>query len=243
MKGKVKLALVVLAAALIVTAVVFVPVDRWVLALARWIRDAGPTGIVVYALAYVAATVLFLPGSLVTLAAGFAYGPVLGAAIVWPAATVGSTAAFLIGRFFARDWVAKRVASDSRFVAIERAVEREGLKIVFLLRLSPVFPFSLLNYALGLTSVRLRDYVLASVGMIPGTFLFVYLGSLVTSATELVGGERPDGGAAQSVLYWGGLGATLLVTVLITRIAQRALRENLAAGNEDDRVISTDGDE
>ena len=104
-----------------------------------------------------------------------------------------------------------------------------GFKIVVLLRLSPVLPFSALNYALGLTRVSLRDYVLGSwIGMLPGTVLYVYLGSLVTSASELAGGGRPDAGPWGRVLYWGGLAATLIVTVVVTRVAKRALASALS---------------
>ena len=111
-----------------------------------------------------------------------------------------------------------------RFAAIDEAIGESGFKIVFLLRLSPIFPFNLLNYALGVTRVRFRDYVIASLlGMLPGTFLYVYLGSLVTNASELLSGKRPEAGIWGQVLYWGGLAATLLVTVLITRIARKAL--------------------
>jgi uncharacterized membrane protein YdjX (TVP38/TMEM64 family) len=119
------------------------------------------------------------------------------------------------------------VSRDPRFAAIDAAIEHQGLKVVLLLRLSPVFPFSVLNYALGLTGVRLRDYVLGSfLGMLPGTILYVYLGSLVTTAAALGGGGGPST-SGQRALYWAGLGATLIVTVLMTRLARRALRSAL----------------
>ncbi len=120
------------------------------------------------------------------------------------------------------------MSRDPRFAAIDEAVGRSGFRIVFLLRLSPVFPFNVLNYTLGLTRVRLRDYVLASLlGMLPGTFLYVYLGSLVTSASEIAAGRGGPGGELKVTLYAAGIAATLAATVVITRLAQRALARAL----------------
>ena len=210
--------------AAIVAAVILLPVNEWLLALVERIRAMGGVGAAVFVVAYVAATVLLLPGSILTLGAGFAYGPVYGTLLVMLASNVGATLAFLLGRTVLRGWVARRIAGDARFSAVDAAVGAQGFRVVLLLRLSPLFPFNLLNYALGLTRVRLRDYVLASLlGMFPGTLLYVYLGSLVTSVTQLTSGQRPDSGPWGRVLFWGGLVATVAVTVLITRIARRAL--------------------
>ena len=209
--------------------IIFLPLNRWALVLVEWIRGAGAVGVLVYALVYVGATLLLLPGSLLTAGAGFAYGPLVGTALVSPVSVIAALLAFLTGRFVAREWVARRVAGNPKFAAIDDAVGRSGFKIVLLLRLSPILPFNLLNYALGLTRVRVRDYVVGSlVGMLPGTFLYVYLGSLVTSASELASGKRPHAGPWEHVLYWGGLVATLVVTVLITRLSRRALQDALA---------------
>jgi uncharacterized membrane protein YdjX (TVP38/TMEM64 family) len=111
---------------------------------------------------------------------------------------------------------------------VDAAVAGQGFKVVLLLRLSPLFPFNLLNYALGLTRVRPRDYMLASLlGMLPGTVLYVYLGSLVTSVAQLTRGQRPEAGLSGQLLFWGGLAATVLVTVYVTRLARRALDATL----------------
>lgn len=218
----------VIVAAALLAGLLLLPVNHWALLLVEWIRDAGAVGVVVYTLAYILATVLLLPGSILTLGAGFAYGPVWGTVLVSPVSVVAATLAFVLGRTVARNWVSRRMEKNPRFAAINKAIGESGFKIVFLLRLSPIFPFNVLNYALGLTRVRLRDYVIASFfGMLPGTFLYVYLGSLVTSASELLSGKRPSAGPWGQVLYWGGLAATLLVTVLITRIARRALNRAL----------------
>lgn len=208
--------------------VVRFPVAEWAVALVAWIRNAGVSGAFVFAVVYIAATVAMLPGSLLTLGAGLAYGPVIGTALVSPVSVAAATCAFLLGRTAARQWIARRVASAPRFAAVDRAVGREGFRIVLLLRLSPLFPFTLLNYALGLTRVRLRDFVIASwVGMLPGTVLYVYLGSLLTSATELAAGAVRTDSSATRALYWGGLAATVAAAWLVTRTARRALRRSL----------------
>ena len=210
-----------------IAAVVLLPVGVWMRQLVEWTRGAGAIGVATFAGAYVLATILLLPASILTLGAGLAYGPVPGTLLVSPVSVVAATLAFLLGRTSARQWIAERVGRDARFAAIDAAIGREGFKIVLLLRLSPVFPFSILNYALGLTRVRLRDYVLASfIGMLPGTFMYVYLGSLVTTAASL-GSDTVPVSAGQQAIYWAGLVATVLATVFVTRLARRSLRAAL----------------
>jgi uncharacterized membrane protein YdjX (TVP38/TMEM64 family) len=210
--------------AALVLALVLLPVNAWLLALIELIRDAGLVGAALYVLVYVAATVMLAPASVLTLGAGFAYGPLYGTPLVLLSANLGALAAFLLGRTALRERVTRRVAGNPRFAAVDAAVAEQGFRIVLLLRLSPLIPFNLLNYALGLTRVRLRDYVLASlIGMVPGTLLYVYLGSLVTSAAQLASGQRPDSGPYGRIFFWGGLAATVLATVVITRISKRAL--------------------
>src|SRR5262249_15009533 len=200
----------------------------WPRRLGEWAAGRRPFGLAGSPLVYVLATVPLLPGSILTLGAGFAYGPVWGTLLVSPVSVLAATLAFVLGRTLARNWVSRRMEQDPRFAAISDAIRASGFKIVLLLRLSPIFPFNLLNYALALTRVPLREYVIASfVGMLPGTFLYVYLGSLVTNASELLSGRRPTLGAWGQILYWGGLVATLVVVVLITRIANKALSRAL----------------
>jgi len=192
-----------------------------------WIDDLGAWGAVLFVGLYVVACVLLLPGSILTLGAGLMFGVVRGSALVSVAATLGATAAFLVGRYLARDWVARKIEGNAKFKAIDDAVAREGWKIVGLTRLSPVFPFNLLNYAYGLTQVTLRDYFFASwLGMLPGTVMYVYLGSLAGSLATLgkSGGQRTP---AQWALYGVGLAATVAVTVYVTRIARAALAKKV----------------
>jgi uncharacterized membrane protein YdjX (TVP38/TMEM64 family) len=189
------------------------------------IAGLGPWGPVIFVLLYIAATVLFLPGLILTLGAGFVFGVVKGSIIVSIAATLGATAAFLVGRYLARDWVSKKIEGNTKFKAIDEAVGREGWKIVGLTRLSPAFPFNLLNYAFGLTRVSLRDYFFASwIGMMPGTVMYVYFGSLAGDLAAVGTGQRATS-TAEWVLRVVGLLATVAVTVYVTRVARRALQQ------------------
>jgi uncharacterized membrane protein YdjX (TVP38/TMEM64 family) len=188
------------------------------------LESLGPWGPVLFVLLYIVAAVLFVPGSALTLGAGALFGVGLGSVLVSVGATLGATAAFLVGRYLARDWVAKKIEGNAAFAALDRAVASEGWKIVGLTRLSPAFPFTLLNYAFGLTRVSLRDYVLASwIGMMPGTVMYVYLGSLARAA-----GERSRT-PAEWALSGGGLVATIVVTVFVTRLARTALAKRTGA--------------
>ncbi len=188
-----------------------------------WVGQFGAWGPVIFIGLYIVATVLFVPGSALTLGAGALFGVVWGSVYVSAGATLGATAAFLVGRYVARAAIAKRIEGNIRFNAIDKAVAKEGWKIVGLTRLSPVFPFTLLNYAFGLTRVKLGHYILASwIGMMPGTVMYVYVGSLA----KAVSGERTRT-SAEWVLYGMGLLATLAVTVFVTRIAKQALAKRI----------------
>lgn len=195
---------------------------------AEWVDGLGAWGPIVFVAGYALAVVGFVPGSLLTLAAGAIFGLVEGVAVVLIGATLGSTIAFLLSRFVAREAVARRVEGDPRFAAIDRAIGREGLRIVLLLRLSPIFPFSLLNYALGLTGVGLRDYLIASIGMVPGTLLYVYSGKVAGELATLASSAAPSRGPGYYAVVGLGLAATLIVTRVVTRIARRALAEATA---------------
>ncbi|MFM7437873.1 MAG: TVP38/TMEM64 family protein, partial [Snowella sp.] len=150
-----------------------------------WIDSLGSWGAIAFIVLYILATVAFLPGSILTLGAGVVFGVFFGSVYVFIGATLGAIAAFLVGRYLARDWIAQKIAENQKFKAIDQAVGQEGFKIVLLTRLSPIFPFFLLNYAYGITGVSLKDYAIASVGMIPGTITFVYIGSLAGNLATL----------------------------------------------------------
>lgn len=197
----------------------------WLTEILAGIDSLGVIAPIVFAAIYIVATVAFLPGSVLTLGAGVVFGVLWGSVYVFGAATLGAIAAFLVGRYLARDWVAAKIAGNPKFAAIDAAVGREGLKIVLLTRLSPIFPFNLLNYAYGVTGVSLRDYAIGSIGMLPGTIMYVYIGSLATSLATIgadTGGD-PQAAIAQRLLQIVGLIATIAVTLYITQIARQAL--------------------
>lgn len=188
------------------------------------ISQLGPWAAIAFIGFYAVATIAFFPGAILTLGGGVLFGLVWGSLYVFVGATLGAIAAFLIGRYLARNWISRQLASYPNFEAIDRAVGKAGLKIVFLTRLSPLFPFNFLNYAYGVTSVTLRDYALASVGMVPGTVLYVYLGSLAGNIATLSLSDRPQQTAIGWVVNLIGLAATIVVTIYITRIARHSLQ-------------------
>jgi uncharacterized membrane protein YdjX (TVP38/TMEM64 family) len=190
------------------------------------ISALGPAAPLAFIAIYVIACVLFIPGSILTIGAGVIFGVLWGSIYVSVASTAGATAAFVVGRYFAREAVARRIEGNPRFRSIDDAVAREGWKVVLLTRLSPVFPFNLLNYAYGLTRVTLPEYVLASwVGMMPATVMFVYIGAL---SGDLARAASASDGASVH-LRWAlnlvGFAATVAIAVYATRIGTRALKE------------------
>lgn len=202
--------------------------EGWVATLRREVRAFGPAAPLAYGAAYVVATVLFVPGAPLTIGAGVAFGLLWGTVLVSVASTVGAALAFLVGRHLLREKVGAWVADRPRFRLVDRAVGEQGWKIVALTRLSPLFPFNLLNYAYGLTRVGFGGYVAASwVAMLPGTLLYVYLGVAGAEVAEAATGAADWGRTALQAL---GLLATLGVVVVAGRIATRALREAADTG-------------
>lgn len=198
-------------------------------AFAEAVRGLGVLGPVVFILGYALGTVALVPGALLTLAAGAVFGVTWGTIYVAAGATMGMAGAFLISRHLARDAASRRLAGRPGLAAIDEAIGREGLKIVFLLRLSPAFPFSVMNYALGLTRVRFRDYLLASVGILPGTVLYTYAGRVAGDLAMIAAGDAPVDATGNLVLLGVGFAATILVTVVLTRTARRALATSTGA--------------
>ncbi len=200
-------------------------IQDFLIRILRWINGLGVWGPVTYLFIYILACILFIPGSILTLGAGVLFGVLKGSVLVSFASILGASCAFLVGRYLARDWIEKKIQTNQNFQAIDEAVAREGWKIVVLTRLSPIFPFNLLNYAYGLTRVSLRDYFFASwAGMIPGTVMYVYLGSLAGELAK-IGVGRQSRTAPEWALYFVGLISTLAVTIYITRIARAVLKK------------------
>lgn len=220
MKNK-KLWLIVLLAIASGVLLRYLPVGDWLAQLQSSIKSLGAFAPIAYVLVYVTTTVFMVPGSLLTIGAGGLFGLWLGFAVVIAGANVGALCAFLLARTFLRERVAKWAASNPKFAALDRAIGREGFKMVLLLRLSPVFPFSLLNYLLGLTTVKTGEYVLANlIGMLPATFMIVYIAATARDALS-AGGL----GTWQIVLRVIGLLATIAVVVIVTRTARKALAQ------------------
>ncbi len=192
----------------------------------EWVSGLGPWGPLAFIVLYIAATVAFLPGSILTLGAGALFGVMKGTVFVSIASTLGATAAFAVARYAARGWVARKLADREKFAAIDEAVKTGGWRVILLLRLSPVFPFNLFNYAAGLTDVPMRQYIWASwLGMLPGTALYVYVGSLAGSVATVGQGHHRT--PVEWALYAAGLLATLVVTIYITRLSRQALNRRL----------------
>ena len=203
------------------------PIATWLSDLVSWIEANRETAWVVYILTYILATVLMLPGLILTLAAGYVFGVVYGTALVSVSSVAGATAAFLVGRSLGRGWVREKVGADARLAAIDKATEERGFLVMLLLRLSPIFPFNVMNYLMSLTGMQLRHYVLGSwLGMLPGTVLYVYLGSAASDLTALLAGEY-DAGPYGQAFFIGGLVATVAATVLIARFAARTLKQTI----------------
>ena len=205
------------------------PVRDWIRNLIDWVQRLGPVGIAVFIGAYAIATVLFLPGWIFTVTAGLLFGVVGGTAVALSGATIGATLAFLVARYLVRDSIQNLAGSNPRFRAIDRAIGENGWKIVGLLRLNPLIPFNLSNYFYGITAIRFWPYVLISaIGMLPGTLLYAYLGA-VGKAT-LAAKSPPS--IWRYLLLGVGLGATIAVTIIISRIARNALKKSGAVNTE-----------
>jgi pyruvate/2-oxoglutarate dehydrogenase complex dihydrolipoamide dehydrogenase (E3) component/uncharacterized membrane protein YdjX (TVP38/TMEM64 family) len=215
-------------AALIVGALffgfLFLPIREWFVHLEKYVQSLGAIGPVVMVLAYVLCTVLFIPGSALTIGSGTLFGLSTGFLVVLLGANLGAFGSFLLARTFLREKVAAWAAGNPKFRSLDQAIGRQGFKMVLLTRLSPVFPFVLLNYLLGLTAVRPGAYVLANfMGMLPATFLFVYIGAAARDALTAQASSSAD--LYQQILKYVGLLATVAVVIVVTRIARKALRE------------------
>ena len=215
---KVILAAVLIAAFFVTIRVL--PVGDWIERFQHWVKDLGPIGYVVYVLAYVIVCVTFLPASPMTIGAGAIFGFVEGAIVVIIGATLGATASFLLGRTIMRRRIEAMAANNAKFRALDRAIAREGGKIVFLVRLAPIFPFAYINFAFGLTGVRTLPYVVATfLGIIPVTLAFVYVADAATRTATT------DMDSTRLIINIAGVVIAILVTAFVTRLALRAIRK------------------
>jgi len=192
-------------------------VTHWLLEFQAYVRGAGAIGYIAYILVYAVCVVFFIPATILTLGAGAIFGLAGGTLVVIAGATLGATLAFLLARTVLRKRVEKMASRHPKFRALDEAITREGTKIVFLVRLSVLFPFTWINYVLGLTGVRLRTYIWTTlVGIAPATFAFVYIGSIAN--------EAATASRARLIVYIVGAVAALLVSIVVGRIATKALK-------------------
>ncbi len=191
----------------------------------QWARHLGGWGPVLLAAIYVPAALLLVPGSWLTMAGAFVFGLWQAFLAVSVGSVAGACLAFLLSRYLFRGWVEQKLAGSPKFRALDRAVGEQGFRIVFLVRLSPLFPFGVLNYAFGATRISFGRYALATwIGMLPGTLMYCYLGSAAKELTDIVSGHGSSD-PWHRALFFIGLAATVVVTLLVTRIARKALRE------------------
>ena len=220
-----KLVVGIIAFVALIAALRLLPLRTWLEAFNTWVIDLGVIGYILFVAVYMMSAVFFVPGSVLTLGAGFAFGVVRGSVVVSIGATLGAALAFIVARYLAREKIEAKLSEHAKFKLIDSAIGDEGSKLVLLLRLSPVFPYVWLNYLLGLTAVKFWPYVLASwIGMIPGTVLYVYLGYAGKAGLEAVSG----GGKTSLEYIFLGIGfiITVFVTVFVTAIARKALKKS-----------------
>jgi uncharacterized membrane protein YdjX (TVP38/TMEM64 family) len=209
-----------------------VPV-KILIAIVGWTRGMGFWGLVIVACLYAIGSMLFLPATIMTMAAGFLFKVVLGTITVSIGSMIGACAAFLIARTFGRKWIAARIAQKRQFKAFDHAVKLHAFKIIILTRLSPAFPNNMLNYAFGLTNIGFWKYFIVSwVGMILPTIMYVYFGSGLRSLTEAAA-ERPENGTTGWLYFWLGLAVTIAATLLIANLARKALKQEIPDEHED----------
>lgn len=204
------------------------------------VKEMGFWGSMLFITIYNIATLLFIPGSLLTMKGGCLYGVLWGTIYVSIAAIIGAICAFLLGRYFCRDWVLRKLEKYPKFEVVDRAIAKEGWKIVFLMRLSPLFPFNLLNYLLGISKISLRDYLIGSLGMFPGVFAYVYIGSLATDLASVDQSNYDLDNTSQILsltLKILGLLATILLTLYFNKLAKKALKDNLENEEKTDDTI------
>jgi uncharacterized membrane protein YdjX (TVP38/TMEM64 family) len=195
-----------------------------------WVESLGVLGVILFIVIYNLGTLLFVPGSILTMKGGCLFGVVWGSVYVLIAATLGALWAFLLGRYLSRDWVYRQIGKKPKFKAIDRAIGKEGWKIVLLTRLSPIFPFNFLNYVFGLTQVSVKDYILGSVGMIPGTVMYVYIGSFARELSTIGTPNQPTTSETE-IAHWIiriiGLIAMVIATCYVTQLTKKALERSI----------------
>jgi uncharacterized membrane protein YdjX (TVP38/TMEM64 family) len=195
----------------------------WLAAVVLRLAELGAWAPILFILIYIVAAVTMAPAFLLTLAAGALFGVGRGTLYVFIGAVLGASAAYAVSVRLTRLPFLAWLDTNPHVLIVRRAVAGEGARVQFLLRLSPLVPFNLLNYALGLSHVRYRDFLVASIGMLPAIVMYTYYGKVVGDVAALAAGVAPPRGAEYYVLLTVGLATTVLATSLITRAARRAM--------------------
>jgi uncharacterized membrane protein YdjX (TVP38/TMEM64 family) len=192
------------------------PIGAYLTQFQNYVRGAGAIGYVLYALGYGVVALVF-PGSVLTIGAGAIFGVIGGSIVVACGATMAATIAFILARTVLRKRIERTTANNPKFAAVDRAIAREGIKIVFIVRLAAVFPFTIVNYAFGLTGISLGQYVIATaIGILPGTIAFVYIGA--------AGAAVATADRTKLIFTTIGLAIALAVSIFVARIAHAAIR-------------------
>ena len=215
----------------------------------EWVEENPSLGAIAFAAVYVFTTVCFIPGLLLTLGSGLVFGRALGIGLgvlvgtvsVFIGATVGAIISFILGRFVFKDQAQKLFNKFKILNAVDRAIEAQGFKLVFLLRLSPVVPFNVFNYVISVTAVSFRDYILACMGMIPGTAAYVFIG---TTASSLLSGDSEEedsnddmASMVQLIVIIVGAIATFIAVVLVSVYAKKALNKVLEEESKEEEFV------
>jgi uncharacterized membrane protein YdjX (TVP38/TMEM64 family) len=196
----------------------------WIADFIAWVGGFGALAPIAFMAAFALGTTLLVPASILTMAAGVLFGAVWGTLYAFIGAVLGAVLAFVISRYVARRTVKRRLSADPRFTRLDRAIRRQGFQVVFLLRLSPLIPFGLINYSLGLTRIRFIDYFVASVGLLPPTWLYVYNGMLMGQVAQGGVARVLRGGIGNLAVLALGIVATITVTAWLTKLSRRALK-------------------
>ncbi|PON63904.1 Transmembrane protein [Trema orientale] len=234
-----RFALLFLLIAAIATACIFLPIDKILKEFLIWVKqDLGPWGPIVLAIAYIPLTILAVPASILTLGGGYLFGLPVGFVADSIGATIGATAAFILGRTIGRSYVISKLKNYPKFQAVAIAIQRSGFKIVLLLRLVPLLPFNMLNYLLSVTPVRIEEYVLATwLGMMPITFTLVYVGTTLKDLSDVTHGWH-EMSTANWMFIALGFGISIIILVCITKVAKASLEKALADNGEVEGILS-----
>ncbi|XP_057524599.1 uncharacterized protein LOC130804235 [Amaranthus tricolor] len=237
----VRITLLLVLVAAIVTACFTLPVEKILKDFLLWVElNLGNWGPLVLAVAYIPLTILAVPASVLTLGGGYLYGLLLGFIADSIGATLGATAAFLLGKTIGRPFVISKIKDYPKFRAVAIAIERSGFKIVLLLRLVPLLPFNMLNYLLSVTPVPLWEYVLASwLGMMPITLVLVYAGTTLKDLSDVTHGWR-ELSPSRWVFLISSIVISVFLMVCVTKVAKDALEKALAENEKEESVLSSE---